>query len=275
VRILFIGDIVGKPGRELIRRGVGPIVEHHQVDLVVANAENAAAGSGITRELGDQILAAGVDVMTSGNHIWSKKEAIDYIGTEPRLLRPANFPAGVPGNGSYLARSADGRTAGIVNVMGRVFMQQLDDPFVAVMREIDALRARAKVILVDFHAEATSEKAAMGWYLDGKVTAVIGTHTHVQTADERVLPKGTAFLTDVGMTGPHDSIIGVEIEPALSRFLNGMPSRFEPATANPRLNAVIIDADEKTGRAEDIERLSYSLEELEQLTNAGPVRSSV
>ena len=275
MRILFIGDIVGKPGRDLIRRGVGPIVEHHQVDLVVANAENAAAGSGITRELGDQILASGVDVMTSGNHIWSKKEAIDYIGTEPRLLRPANFPAGVPGNGSYLARSADGRTAGIVNVMGRVFMQQLDDPFVAVMREIEALRARAKVILVDFHAEATSEKAAMGWYLDGKVTAVIGTHTHVQTADERILPKGTAFLTDVGMTGPHDSIIGVEIEPALSRFLNGMPSRFEPATANPRLNAVIIDADEKTGRAEDIERLSYSLDELEQLTNAGPVRSSI
>lgn len=275
MRILFIGDIVGKPGRDLIRRGVGPIVEHHQVDLVVANAENAAAGSGITRELGDQILASGVDVMTSGNHIWSKKEAIDYIGTEPRLLRPANFPAAVPGNGSYLARSADGRTAGIVNVMGRVFMQQLDDPFVAVMREIDALRPRAKIILVDFHAEATSEKAAMGWYLDGKVTAVIGTHTHVQTADERILPKGTAFLTDVGMTGPHDSIIGVEIEPALSRFLNGMPSRFEPATANPRLNAVIIDADEKTGRAEDIERLSYSLEELEQLTNAGPVRSSI
>ena len=275
MRILFIGDIVGKPGRDLIRRGVGPIVEHHQVDLVVANAENAAAGSGITRELGDQILASGVDVMTSGNHIWSKKEAIDYIGTEPRLLRPANFPAGVPGNGSYLARSADGRTAGIVNVMGRVFMQQLDDPFVAVMREIEALRARAKVILVDFHAEATSEKAAMGWYLDGKVTAVIGTHTHVQTADERILPKGTAFLTDVGMTGPHDSIIGVEIEPALSRFLNGMPSRFEPATANPRLNAVIVDADEKTGRAEDIERLSYSLDELEQLTNAGPVRSSI
>ena len=275
MRILFIGDIVGKPGRDLIRRGVGPIVEHHQVDLVVANAENAAAGSGITRELGDQILASGVDVMTSGNHIWSKKEAIDYIGTEPRLLRPANFPASVPGNGSYLARSADGRTAGIVNVMGRVFMQQLDDPFVAVMREIDALRPRAKIILVDFHAEATSEKAAMGWYLDGKVTAVIGTHTHVQTADERILPKGTAFLTDVGMTGPHDSIIGVEIEPALSRFLNGMPSRFEPATANPRLNAVIIDADEKTGRAEDIERLSYSLDELEQLTNAGPVRSSI
>jgi metallophosphoesterase (TIGR00282 family) len=275
VRILFIGDIFGKPGRDLVRRGVGPIVEHHQIDLVVANAENVAAGSGITRELGDQILASGVDVMTSGNHVWSKKEASDYIGTEPRLLRPANFPAGVPGNGSYLARSADGRTAGIINVMGRVFMQPVDDPFAIVVREIEALRPRAKIILVDFHAEATSEKAAMGWYLDGKVTAVLGTHTHVQTADERILPNGTAYLTDVGMTGPHDSIIGVEIEPALSRFLTGMPSRFEPATANPRLDAVIIEADEKTGLAIDIERLSYSLDELEQLTNAGPVRSSV
>jgi 2',3'-cyclic-nucleotide 2'-phosphodiesterase len=275
VRILFIGDIFGKPGRDLIRRGVGPLSEHHAIDLVIANAENAAAGSGITRELGDQILGWGVDVMTSGNHIWSKREAIDYIGAEPRLLRPANFPAGAPGNGSYLARSADGRTAGVINVMGRVFMQQLDDPFAVVRREIEALQSRAKVIIVDFHAEATSEKAAMGWYLDGKVTAVIGTHTHVQTADERILPKGTAYLTDVGMTGPHDSIIGVDIEPALSRFLNGMPSRFEPATENPRLNAVVIDADEKSGRALDIERLSYSLDELEQLTNAGPVRSSV
>jgi 2',3'-cyclic-nucleotide 2'-phosphodiesterase len=275
VRILFIGDIFGKPGRDLIRRGVGPLIDHYRVDLVIANAENAAAGSGITRELGDQILGWGVDVMTSGNHIWSKREAVDYIGAEPRLLRPANFPAGAPGNGSYLARSADGRTAGVINVMGRVFMNQLDDPFAVVRREIEAFQSRAKVIIVDFHAEATSEKAAMGWYLDGTVTAVIGTHTHVQTADERILPKGTAYLTDVGMTGPHDSIIGVEVEPALSRFLNGMPSRFEPATGNPRLNAVVIEADEKTGRALDIERLSYSLDELEQLTNAGPVRSSI
>ena len=275
MRILFIGDIFGKPGRDLIRRGVGPLVEHHGIDLVIANGENAAAGSGITRELGDQILGWGVDVMTSGNHIWSKREAIDYIGAEPRLLRPANFPAGAPGNGSYLARSADGRTAGVINIMGRVFMQPLDDPFAVVMREIEALQPRAKVIVVDFHAEATSEKAAMGWYLDGKVTAVLGTHTHVQTADERILPKGTAYLTDVGMTGPHDSVIGVDVEAALNRFRSGMPSRFEPAIGNPRLHAVVIDADEKTGRALDIERLSYSLDELEQLTNAGPVRSSV
>jgi hypothetical protein len=274
MRILFIGDIVGKPGRDLVRRGVGGLVDHHQIDLVIANAENAAAGSGITREIGDQILEWGVDVMTSGNHIWSKREAIDYIGTEPRLLRPANFPAGVPGNGSYLARSADGRTVGVINVMGRVFMQHLDDPFAVVMREIDAMKARAKVIFVDFHAEATSEKIAMGWYLDGKVTAVVGTHTHVQTADDRILPKGTAYLTDVGMTGPHDSIIGVEIEPALARFLNGMPSRFETAAANPRLNAVIVEADETSGLATDIERLSYSLEELEELPGVAAGRSA-
>jgi metallophosphoesterase (TIGR00282 family) len=225
--------------------------------------------------IGDQLLSWGVDVMTSGNHIWARKEAFDYIGAEPRLLRPANFPAAAPGNGSYVARSADGRTAGIVNIMGRVFMTPLDDPFAVATREIEALRPRARVILVDFHAEATSEKIAMGWFLDGKVTAVIGTHTHVQTADERILPKGTAYLTDVGMTGPHDSVIGVEVEPVVSRFLTGMPSRFDTATANPRLNAVIVDADEKTGLALDIERVSYSLDELEQLTRARPVRSSV
>src|SRR5918993_2930501 len=209
MRILFIGDIVGRPGRELVRQGLGALVDHHQIDLVIANAENAAAGSGITREIGDQILEWGVDVMTSGNHIWSKKEAIDYIGTEPRLLRPANFPASVPGNGSYLARSADGRSVGVINVMGRVFMLNIDDPFAVVLREIEALRQRTRVVIVDFHAEATSEKIAMGWHLDGKVTAVFGTHTHVQTADERILPHGTAYITDVGMTGPHDSIIGV------------------------------------------------------------------
>jgi len=277
MRILFIGDIVGKPGRDLVRRGLTALVDCHHIDIVVANAENAAAGFGITREIGDQLLGWGIDVMTSGNHIWDKKEAIDYIGAEPRLLRPANFPAGVPGNGSYLARSAEGKTVGVINVMGRVFMTAIDDPFVVVAREIDAMRERTRVIFVDFHAEATSEKAAMGWHLDGKVAAVIGTHTHVQTADERILPRGTAFLTDVGMTGPHDSIIGVEVEAALGRFLNAMPSKFETAAGNPRLNAVVIEADERTGLALDIERLSYSLDELDSLAgqNAKPLRSSV
>jgi 2',3'-cyclic-nucleotide 2'-phosphodiesterase len=265
VRILFIGDIVGRPGRELVRRGLGPLCDYHQVDLVIANAENAAAGFGVTREIGDQLLEWGVDVMTSGNHIWDKKEAIDYIGAEPRLLRPANFPAGVPGNGRYLARARNGVSVGVVNAMGRVFMLNIDDPFAVVLREIEALRDRARIIFVDFHAEATSEKIAMGWHLDGRVSAVVGTHTHVQTADERILPKGTAYLTDVGMTGPHDSIIGVEIAPALGRFLTAMPARFETATGNPRLNAVIVEADEQTGRAAEIERLSYSMEELEEL----------
>jgi 2',3'-cyclic-nucleotide 2'-phosphodiesterase len=265
VRLLFIGDIVGRPGRDLVRHGVRSLVEYHRANLVIANVENAAAGFGITREIGDQLLDCGVDVMTSGNHIWDKKEAFEYIGTEARLLRPANYPAGVPGNGAYLARTKDNVSVGVINVMGRVFMVNIDDPFAVVSREVEAMRQRARVIFVDFHAEATSEKVAMGWHLDGKVTAVVGTHTHVQTADDRVLPKGTAYLTDVGMTGPHDSIIGVEIEAALGRFLTALPRKFETATGNPRLNAVLVDADEQTGRATDIERLSYSAEELQQL----------
>ena len=274
MRILFIGDIVGRPGRELVRQSLGALVDHHAIDLVIANVENAAAGFGITREIGDQLLEWGVDVMTSGNHIWDKKEALDYIGTESRLLRPANYPAGAPGNGSYLARAKDGQTVGVINVMGRVFMPLLDDPFAIVLKEIEALRSRARIIFVDFHGEATSEKTAMGWHLDGKVTAVVGTHTHVQTADERILPKGTAYLTDVGMTGPHDSVIGVEIEAALGKFISGLPARFDTATGNPRLNAVMIEADEQTGRATDIERLSYGLEELKDL-GVGSVRSAV
>jgi 2',3'-cyclic-nucleotide 2'-phosphodiesterase len=276
MRILFIGDIVGRPGRQLVRLGLSPIVSRHEIDFVVANGENSAAGFGITREIGDELLELGIDVLTSGNHIWDKKEALDYIGTEPRLLRPANYPPAVPGNGSYVARARNGQTVGVINVMGRAFMLNIDDPFAVVLREIEAMRQRTRIIFVDFHAEATSEKAAMGWHLDGKVTAVVGTHTHVQTADERLLLKGTAFLTDVGMTGPHDSIIGVEIEPALARFLTGLPARFETATANPRLNAVIVDADEATGKAKDIERLSYSQDELTELAaDERPVRSTV
>src|SRR5882762_2317515 len=258
IRLLFIGDIVGRPGRDLVRQGLRGLVDFHRIDLVIANAENSAAGFGITREIGDELLDLGIDVMTSGNHIWDKREALDYIGTEPRLLRPANYPAGAPGNGSYLARARSGQSVGVVNVMGRVFMLNIDDPFAVVLREIEALRQRARIIFVDVHAEATSEKMAMGWHLDGKVTAVVGTHTHVQTADDRILLKGTAYLTDVGMTGPHDSIIGVEIEAARGRFLTGLPVRFETATGNPRLNGVVVEADEATGRATDIERLSLS-----------------
>jgi 2',3'-cyclic-nucleotide 2'-phosphodiesterase len=272
MNILFVGDIVGRPGRELVRKGLRALVDHFDIDLTVANAENAAAGFGLTRDIGESLLEWGVDVMTSGNHIWDKKEVLEYIPAEPRLLRPANYPAGVPGRGSCVAQTRDGRSVGVVNVMGRVFMAPLDDPFAVVLREIDAVRHRARVILVDVHAEATSEKIAMGWHLDGKVTAVIGTHTHVQTADERVLPGGTAYLTDAGMTGPHDSIIGMEKEPSLTRFLNGMPAKFEPATGNPRLNGVVIEADDKTGRATKITRISYSAEELDELTVRSAVR---
>jgi metallophosphoesterase (TIGR00282 family) len=267
MNILFIGDIVGRPGRELIRKGLRALIEHHGVDLTIANAENAAAGFGVTKDIGDALLDWGVDVMTSGNHIWDKKEVLGYIDSEPRLLRPANYPAGggVPGRGSYLAHTGDGRAVGVVNVMGRVFMTQIDDPFAVVLREIEALRLKTRVIVVDFHAEATSEKIAMGWHLDGKATLVVGTHTHVQSADERILPNGTAYMTDAGMTGPHDGIIGMEREPSLARFLTGMPVKFEPASANPRLNGVLVGADDRTGRAHSVTRLSYSEQELAAL----------
>jgi metallophosphoesterase (TIGR00282 family) len=191
------------------------------------------------------------------------------------LLRPANYPAGVPGRGSYLARTGDGRAVGIVNVMGRVFMTPIDDPFAGVLTEIEALRAKTRVIVVDFHAEATSEKIAMGWHLDGKATLVVGTHTHVQSADERILPNGTAYMTDAGMTGPHDGIIGMEREPSLARFLTGMPSKFEPASANPRLNGVLVSADEKTGRASSVTRLSYSEQDLASLAARAKAESRI
>jgi metallophosphoesterase (TIGR00282 family) len=266
MNILFIGDIFGRPGRDLVRDGLAALVERHDVDFVVANAENAAGGFGITREIGDELLDRGIDVMTSGNHIWDKKEALDYIGAEARLLRPANYPAGVPGRGSYVGRTRQGRAIGVLNLMGRVFMANIDDPFVVAIREIDALRERARIVLVDFHAEATSEKLAMGWHLDGRVTAVFGTHTHVQTADEQVLPGGTAYITDTGMTGPHDGVIGVEREAALTRFRTAMPARFDPASGNPKLHAVLLEADEQTGRALAVTRLSLTADDLRRLS---------
>jgi metallophosphoesterase (TIGR00282 family) len=274
MNILFIGDIVGRPGRDLVHKWLRGLVEHFDIDLTIANAENSANGFGITRDIGETLLEWGVEVMTSGNHIWDKKEVLEYIVAEPRLLRPANYPAGVPGRGSYVAQTGDGRAVGVINVMGRVFMTPIDDPFAVVLREIESIRHKTRVIFVDMHAEATSEKVAMGWHLDGKVTAVIGTHTHVQTADDRILPNGTAYLTDAGMTGPHDSIIGMEKEPSLGRFLTGMPSRFEPASGNPRLNGVVIEADEKTGRATKITRISYSETELDGLALRPAVRGT-
>lgn len=264
-RLLFIGDIVGRPGRDLVRRGVPALVAHHAIDLVIANVENAAAGFGITPDIADALLAHGVQVMTGGNHIWDRKEILPYFDEQPRLLRPANLPAGAPGRGRCVTRTASGVPVAVINVMGRVFMTPIDDPFRGVLDEVDAVRDEARIILVDFHAEATSEKVAMGWHLDGRVTAVVGTHTHVQTADERVLPEGTAYITDVGMTGPHDSVIGVVRSAVLQRFTTALPQRFETASENPRLNAVVVTADESSGRAVAIDRVSCSAVDLEHL----------
>jgi metallophosphoesterase (TIGR00282 family) len=272
MRILFIGDIFGRPGREIVRRAVPALVERESLDFVIANAENAAAGFGITGDLADTILEYGVDVMTTGNHVWDKKEILEYLPRQPKLLRPANFPAGVPGRGTYVGRTRTGEPIGVINVMGRIFMLPIDDPFAVVLKEIDAMRAKARVIVVVFNGEATSEKIAMAYHLDGRVTAVVGTHTHVQTADERILPKGTAAITDVGMTGPHESIIGVTTEAALGRFLNGMPAKFEAAMGPGRLNAAILTADLATGRAKSIERLNLSHDEVEALAAKTPAR---
>jgi metallophosphoesterase (TIGR00282 family) len=264
-RLLFIGDLVGKPGRELVRRGLKALVARYEVDLVIANSENAAAGFGITPDLADDLFAAGVNVMTGGNHTWDKKEILSYFAEQPRLLRPANLPAGAPGRGRFVAKATNGVTVGVINIMGRVFMTAIDDPFRVVLDEIAAVRQEARLIFVDFHAEATSEKVAMGWHLDGRVTAVVGTHTHVQTADERVLPQGTAYITDVGMTGPHDSVIGVDRSVVIQRFLTALPQRFDTATENPRLNGVLVTADEATGRATAIARVSLSAQQIETL----------
>jgi 2',3'-cyclic-nucleotide 2'-phosphodiesterase len=263
MRLLFIGDIVARPGRDLLRRGLKPLIRARNIDVVLANVENAAGGAGVTREITDEVLGFGIHALTSGNHIWDKREVMEFIGAEPRLLRPANFPAGAPGAGAFVFDAPRGVTVGVINVMGRVFLASIDDPFSCATREIARVRSLgARIIVVDIHAEATSEKIAFGWHLDGQVTAVIGTHTHVQTADERVLPGGTAYITDVGMTGAHDSVIGMERRPVITRFLTGLPARMETATENPRLNAVVIDADDHTGRATAIERLNMSPEEL-------------
>ena len=270
-RLLFIGDIVGRPGRELVRRGLAGLVAHHRIDLVIANGENAAAGFGITPDLAEELFAWGVHVISGGNHSWDKKEIVPYMADHPRLLRPANFPAGTPGRGRVVVEAQNGVSVAVINVMGRVFMTALDDPFRVVADEIGVARRDARVIFVDFHAEATSEKVAMGWHLDGRATAVVGTHTHVATADARVLPQGTAYITDVGMTGPHDSVIGVERAAVLQRFLTGLPQRFETATENPRLHAVIVTADEATGRATGIEQLGLSVRDLDALAVAPAV----
>jgi metallophosphoesterase (TIGR00282 family) len=269
MKLLFIGDIVGRPGRDLIRRHVRALATRHGADLVIANGENAAGGAGITRENMIEIMTSGVDVITTGNHVWDKRETLEFIGNEPKLLRPANYPDGTPGAGSCVVKAKNGISVGVINVMGRVFLQAIDDPFRVAEREIARVRGEgAQVIFVDIHAETTSEKIALGYYLDGMVSAVVGTHTHVQTADERILPGGTACLTDVGMTGPHNGVIGIEKDTIIQRFLTGLPTRFETCTGDPRLHGVVIAVDESNGRATGIERVSLTEEQLKDITDS-------
>ena len=229
-------------------------------DLVIANGENAASGFGITPRLTEELLSAGIEVLSGGNHIWDRKEILDFIPREPRLLRPANFPAASPGSGLFCGTSQKGIPYAVMCLQGRIFMASNDDPFSVADREVGKLQTETKVIIVDMHAEATSEKQAMGWYLDGRVSAVIGTHTHVATADEQILPGGTAYITDVGMTGPHHSVIGMEKGAVIKRFLDGMPTRFEVATGDIQMNAVLIEVDSVSGRAVSIARRRYRLE---------------
>jgi len=259
LRILFIGDVIGKGGRKAIARLL-PRLIGKGVDFVIANGENAAGGMGITTQIAEVLFELGINVITSGNHIWRKKEIIPYLEQEHRLLRPANYPAGAPGRGSGIYTIADGRKVGVLNLEGRIFMRSLESPFKTAEEHLSFLRRETTVIIIDFHAEATSEKMALGWFLDGEVSAVLGTHTHVQTADERVLPGGTAYITDVGMTGPTDSVIGIKKEIALQRFLTMLPNMFEPAKGGIELQGVILDIDERTGLSMEIQRVKMGLQ---------------
>jgi len=253
MRILFVGDIVGRPGRRILTERLDGIVSARHIDLVIVNCENCAAGFGVTPDLAHKLLEAGAHVLTSGNHIWDKKAIFDYFPTQPRLLRPANYP-NAPGSGLYVGSTPAGIRYAVLNLQGRTYLPAIECPFRTVDTMLANLDADIRVRFVDFHAEVTSEKIAFGWHLDGRVSAMVGTHTHVTTADERVLPGGTAYITDVGMTGPHDSVIGMDREGSLRRFLTGLPARFEPAVNDVRLNSVIVDIDETTGRASSIER---------------------
>ncbi len=254
MRVLFIGDIIGEPGRKMVRARIRELTERFRPDLVIANGENAAGGFGITSDVAEELFSLGIGVLTSGNHVWDKKEIETYLTKQDRLIRPANYPEGNPGYGSVVISTSAGKAA-VLNLEGRVFMSNLQDPFRTGEREIEKLKKETPVVIIDFHAEATSEKTALAWHLDGKASAVIGTHTHVQTADERILPGGTAFITDAGMTGPTDSVIGVKKEQAIARFLYQTPHRFELPKGPVHLNAVFLEIDGKTGKANSIERI--------------------
>jgi 2',3'-cyclic-nucleotide 2'-phosphodiesterase len=255
LKLLFVGDVIGKPGRRALQALLPRLVDRTQADYVVVNVENSAGGFGVTPDVLREIEDLPVDVYTTGNHVWDKKEAMELLERHPKLLRPANYPAGNPGRGLHLGETAAGIPVAVINLEGRVFMGNLDSPFHEADRLLQGLAPKYKVIFIDFHAEATSEKQAMGFYLDGRVSAVIGTHTHVPTADERVLPKGTALQTDAGMTGPYESIIGMRADKVLKRFLLQTPASFEVAKQDVRLAGTVIDVDEATGKARGIERL--------------------
>jgi len=254
-RVLFIGDIVGEPGRKAVFRNLDRLKGERDIDLAIGNAENAAGGFGVTAEVARDLFGAGVDVLTTGNHVWDKREALDFIRTEKRLIRPANYPEGTPGAGSAIFSTARGDRVAVLQVMGRVFMPALDCPFRTAAREVARLKRETPMVVVDMHAEATSEKVAMGWHLDGEASAVLGTHTHVQTADARVLPGGTGYITDAGMTGPMDGVIGMKRDLVLARFLSGMPKRFSVASGPNQFCAVAVDLDPDTGRCLAIDRV--------------------
>lgn len=263
MKVLFIGDIVGSPGRRVVQESVRTLAAQHKAELVIANCENAAAGFGITPPLVQELLESGIDVLTGGNHIFDRKEIVPYFeqgAAGGRLLRPANYPEGTPGAGLYLGCTATGTRYAVLNLQGRVFMPSIDCPFRTADRLLEQIPAEVKVVIVDAHGETTSEKQALGWYLDGRVSAVLGTHTHVTTADEKILPHGTAYITDVGMTGPHESVIGNAVEDVLQRFLTGLPKRLEVAKGEVRLSGVVLDLDEETGRARAIARLVEPLQ---------------
>jgi metallophosphoesterase (TIGR00282 family) len=259
MKILIFGDVVARPGRVAVLERIQDLREQHAIDLCVMNAENVAGGFSITPSLAEQLFGAGVDVMTSGNHIFDKREVIPYIEKQPRLLRPANYPPGTPGKGLWIGEVRGVRVA-VLNVIGRVFMGAADDPFRAADEAVKSIPADVRVRVVDVHAEATSEKSAMGWFLDGRVSAVVGTHTHVQTADERILPGGTAFLSDIGMTGSYAGVIGMDAQDVIARFTSVTTRRAEHSTGDVRICAAVIDVDEETGRAREIKRLSLSHE---------------
>lgn len=255
MKILFIGDTVARPGRTIVHEYLKQLQEEYEIDLTILNCENASRGSGVTTKVADEFFDWGIDVLTSGNHIWDKKEILPYLAKNTRILRPANYPPDNPGRGCAVVKTRKGEEVAVLNLQGRVFMPTTDDPFRTADAELAKLSKDIKVIFVDMHAEASSEKIAMGWYLDGRVSAVVGTHTHVTTADESILPGGTAYQTDVGMTGPFQSVIGVMKEEVIYRFLTQIPVKFEAASQDVRLNAVVIDVDSSTGKARSIERI--------------------